>query len=307
LGFLTGIELRRRIEAGEIEIYSLDAQQPFNMDTQVTEDSIDLRIAPAGLILKPDIKQLDYFSEDINEGYLLTEIPADGYDLRPLQPLLTQSLEAVCLPAHLVGLVVTRNSFARLGLMVTCMAPKFAAGIRWAFPFQLINVTRVPIRIYPYSPMAQLLISDMTGEPIGYRGKYQDAYSLTPPIFTSREQSNFGAPDPPSIARTFHIITKDTLSRSNKAGTLGPEATVVPQPAQRSKGSAKGWRTFGTVMLSTAAAFGFGISGNIIAEGTISYWKGVSLALIILLSALALSGAVVLQARKGVADDSFEL
>jgi deoxycytidine triphosphate deaminase len=300
MGFLTGIEIRRRIESGEIEIYSLDPQEPFNMDAQVSEDAIDLRLAPGALVLREQVERLDYLNDEIDRAYELIEIPPQGYDLQPLRPLLTQSLEAVCFPEHLVGLVLTRSSFARLGVMANCMAPKFAAGIRWAFPLQLVNLSHVPVRIYPYSGVAQLMISDMTGVPVGYRGKFQDSYSLTPPVFTSKEQQAMTSATPEDAVRTFHIVTKDLLSRSSgvrvgSANSDGPRGTNVTQP--RIGRGRRGFRIAASLVLSTIAALGFGIAGNILSQDDIEYWKGVSVGLILLISAIAIGEAVALQAR----------
>ena len=105
MGFLTGVEIRRRIEAGQIEIHSLDGDQPFSVDSQVTEDSIDLRLAPVALSLRDDVSSLDYLGEGLDKYFDTLEIGANGFELEPLKPILAQTLEAVCFPDNLVGLV----------------------------------------------------------------------------------------------------------------------------------------------------------------------------------------------------------
>jgi deoxycytidine triphosphate deaminase len=295
MGFLTGVEIRRRIESGLIEIRSLDASEPFNADAQVTEDCIDLRLAPTGLILKPEIESVDYLHHDLDQAYESIEIPADGYDLLPLEPLITQTLEAVCFPENLIGLVVTRSTFARMGLISTCMAPKFAIGIRWAFPLQLVNLSRVPVRIYPYAPVVQLLISDVTGEAIGYRGKFQDSYIPTPPRVSARERESLSNLNPNAVNRTFHIISRDENTRHLAADVSSQSLTVEPMTAPPTTRQHLLLRRGIVATLGVVAALGFGICGNLLAAGSISYWQGVSIILLAVLSAASSGGAFFAQ------------
>ncbi|MEU4408650.1 hypothetical protein AB0F88_29370 [Streptosporangium sp. NPDC023963] len=291
MGFLTGVEIRRRIEAGDIEIRSLDSNEQFSMDSQVTEDCVDLRLAPAALRLRPQVKSLDYLNHDFNLAYEEMEIPAEGFDLQPLQPLITQTLEAICFPDDLIGLVVTRSTFARMGIIVNCMAPKFAIGIRWAFPLQLVNLSRVPVRIYPYAPVAQLLISDVTGVTVGYRGKFQDTYSPTPPRISDRERRTLSDLNPDSVNRTFHIINRDSAAQNTDVDEP-PSGTQSPALASARK---KIFRRVVVAILWTLSALGFGVCGNILSDGPISYWQGVSLVLLALLSVIASSAAYFAQ------------
>ncbi|MEV4655046.1 hypothetical protein [Micromonospora sp. NPDC049301] len=296
MGFLTGIEIRRRISIGDLKIHSLDPDEPFSVDNQVTEDAVDLRLAPAGLVLRQDVESIDYVNDDLDKLYDIIEIPATGYVLPPHEVLLTQSLEAICLPADILGLVVTRSSFARLGLLVNCLAPKSPPGIKWAFPLQLVNISRVPLTIYPFTSVAQLILSEMSGEPIGYRGKFQDSYTVTPPLFSAREKQSIGARNPHETLRTFHIIARDAL---NQQGTSRPANTEgVHLPAEDSASRRRRSVDLAILTLSTLAAIGFGIAGNIISGGKIDYWQGVSLVLLLLLSAACTAAALLLQASQ---------
>lgn len=297
MGFLSGIEIRRRISAGEIEIHSLDGDQPFNVDSQVTEDSVDLRLAPVALRLRPGVAQLDYIHESLDESYEIFEIGAQGYELQPNEPVISQTLEAVCFPADLVGLVFTRSTFARLGIITTCLAPKFAAGIHWAFPLQLVNLNRVPVRIYPYAPMVQLMISNVVGEPIGYRGKFQDSFAPTPPRIGERERESLSSINPKAVNRTFHIINHDV--RSKPPGTAATNSPVVSnEDEERREAAAQSKRVWWRALiaaLSTLAALGFGIAGNLLAGGKLEYWQIVSIVLLIILSSIFTAGALAIQ------------
>lgn len=299
MAFLTGIELRRRIASGNLEIHSLDPQQPFNVDSQVTEDSIDLRLAPIGLVLKAGIESLDYLSDNLDYAYDVVEIKADGMDLQPMRPFLTQTLEAICFPDELVGLVVTRSTFARLGIMANCLAPKFAAGIRWAFPLQLVNLNSVPVRIYPYAPVAQLMVSETSGESVGYRGKYQDAYAPTAPRIGDRERESLTSANPLAVNRTFHIINRDLRSHVGKDSIPAPPTADLLDAESRACGvgepDTRGSRTRTAAAVSTVclvAAFVVGLTVRVVIGGPLSQAERVTV--MVVLAAIALSvGATV--------------
>ncbi|WP_124821918.1 dCTP deaminase [Micromonospora ureilytica] len=292
MSFLTGIEIRRQIESGEIEIHSLDAAQPFSVDNQVTEDSIDLRLAPIAMTVGAGVKILDYLDPGLSDAYETIEIPAEGIELRPLEPLLTQTLEMVCLSHSLIGMVVTRSTFARLGIMTTCMAPKFATGIRWAFPLQIVNLNRFPVRIYPYAPMVQLLVSPMVGEPIGYRGRYQDSVSPTPPIVGDRERESLDQMNPKAVNRTFHIINQDKRSRNFGGRDQRARRAGTDRPDQKTQALRLGHKV-SLIVISIIAAAAFGLAGNLLAAGSLSYWQIFSLVLLVLIGGL-LSGLTLL-------------
>ena len=297
MGFLTGVEIRRRIEAGQIEIQSLDGEQPFSINSQVTEDSIDLRLAPVALALQDGVSSLDYLGESLDKYFDTLEIGANGFELEPLKPILAQTLEAVCFPDNLVGLVFTRSTFARLGIATTCLAPKFAAGIHWAFPLQIVNLNRIPIRIYPYAPMVQLMISDMTGVPIGYRGKFQDSFVPMAPSIGARERESLSDINPSAVNRTFHIINHDLRSRALAEESTSKDNFAEPTPVAETsiRQPKKIIRRITVVTMSTLAAIGFGIVGNLISGGSLSYWEVVSLVLLITLSAILTGSALVIQ------------
>jgi deoxycytidine triphosphate deaminase len=300
VSFLTGVEIRRRIESGDIEIYSLDASQPFSSDSQVTEDSIDLRLAPIAIAAHPGTRSLDYLDPDLAKAYEALEIPAGGIEVQPLEPLLTQTLEMVCLPDSLTGLVVTRSTFARMGIMATCMAPKFCPGIRWAFPLQIVNLNRFPVRIYPYAPMVQLLVSSMIGEPIGYRGRYQDSSTPSPPIVTDRERESLSQLNPQAVNRTFHIINKDNRTRLAATSPSGESSPSMTNESSLSRLAA--WTTWKArhaailVVISTLAAGAFGLAGNLLAGGKLMYWQVFSLVLLVVTGGLFTGVALLLQA-----------
>lgn len=211
MSFLTGIEIRKEIEGGNILVESLDNSFPFDHKKQVTEDSIDLRLFPKGLKFVTGTKEIDFLHDDLKRHYEnVTISPIKGFMLKPNEILFGQTLEAITFPDYYVGQMFTRATFAQLGIMVTCGAPKFAAGISWAFPLQITNCGSVAIRIYPYTVIAQLMISKMIGEPVGYPkdGRFQKQFVPTPPSINDRERNFLKGLTADSLKRIEHIESK---------------------------------------------------------------------------------------------------
>jgi deoxycytidine triphosphate deaminase len=276
------------VSAKEILIDSLDPRYQFSVDYQVTEDAIDLRLAPIALQFKKEVREVDYLKDDLPSLFEMIEIPTSGYRLLPRKPVFTQTLEAVTIPDTLVGYVVTRSTFARLGIMVNCMAPKFATGISWAFPLQLVNCNSFPVTIYPYAMIAQLMLSTMYGEPIGYKGQFQNCYTPIPPVISKRERSTLNAVSAESAQRTFHILSKE-IELNKKEIQDRIQDAAVEKEAQKSAEpvTTKSLRAL-KISLGVISGIGFGILGNLLSGDTMSYWKAVSSVLIGILSIFAL-------------------
>jgi deoxycytidine triphosphate deaminase len=293
MSFFTGIELRKAISEKTILIDSLDRKYPFELDVQVTEDAIDLRIAPIALHYKSNVRKIDYYNDDLPELFETIEIPRSGYELRPGKVLFTQTIEAITLPDNLVGFVFTRSHFARLGLACTCMAPKFAAGISWAFPLQIINCNSIPIIIYPYTFIAQLLLSTMQGEPIGYQGKLQHSYTPMPPIISDRERTMIGNLRAEAKTRTFHILKKEIEAHKGEIQKKTDQVQIFNTIDNNSLLTIRITR----VVLGISSAIGAGIIGNFLSSDNWSQWKVVSLVLIGVLSLLSLIGSALLSSE----------
>ena len=237
MAFLTGIKIRELIESKIIEVDSLDPMIPFDPRMQVTEDSLDLRLFPKALRIVRGIKEIDYLNDDLSTLYEEVIIDsAKGYPLKPKDILFCQSLEIISLPDHYVGLVLTRQTFAQLGLSITCGASKFAAGIRWAFPMQVINCGPCTVNIYPYTVIGQLLISTMCGPPIGYPidGRFQNQFKPMPPRIFDRERTALRSFSADGLARITHIDKRlRELAEEAKQRQLHPKAHRKPHAQNR--------------------------------------------------------------------------
>jgi deoxycytidine triphosphate deaminase len=243
MSFLTGIEIRKQIDANVIFVKSLDNAFPFLPKEQVTEDSIDLRLFPTALRIKYGTKQIDFLHDDLKEHYEeVTISPTDGYLIRPGEILFGQTLEVITFPDKYVGLVFSRATFAQMGIMVTCGSPKFAVGISWAFPLQLTNCGNVPVKVYPYTVVAQLMISEMSGTGVGYpvSGRFYQQYLPTAPEINNRDKTFLKEMTKESEQRIKHI--EDKIADVKKLAEEQKDQEIIRENQRlRNKPKIKRW------------------------------------------------------------------
>lgn len=142
--------IRELIESGRIKVDPWDADmvQPASIDLRLGESfrvfhnhritAIDLRDPPANLteeVVAPD---------------------GEPFVIHPGEFCLGNTLEHVELPDDIVARIEGKSSLGRLGLIVHATAGFCDPGFKGTLTLELNNLTRVPIKLYPGLPIAQL-------------------------------------------------------------------------------------------------------------------------------------------------------
>ena len=142
--------IRRLVEAGEITIDPWDPSmiQPASVDLRLGESfrvfhnhrtpAIDLREPPQGL----------------TEEVQVTD--GDAFVIHPGEFCLGRTQEWVELPDDIVARIEGKSSLGRLGLIVHATAGFCDPGWKGTLTLELANLTRIPIKLYPGLPIAQL-------------------------------------------------------------------------------------------------------------------------------------------------------
>ena len=140
----------RLVEEGRIRIDPWDSAlvQPASVDLRLGDSfrvfhnhrasGIDLRRPPENL------------TEEVT-------VPADeSFVIHPGEFCLGRTLEWVELPDDIVARIEGKSSIGRLGLIVHATAGFCDPGWKGTLTLELNNLTRVPIKLYPGLPIAQL-------------------------------------------------------------------------------------------------------------------------------------------------------
>ncbi|MFH1689913.1 MAG: dCTP deaminase [Candidatus Eisenbacteria bacterium] len=131
---------------------------------QISEGSVDLRLANdfvtvnrSGLVALDPVKE-SQLGRDLTE-YQTSSRQRFGqpFYLHPRMFALASTLEYVCLPPQLMGYVIGRSSWGRLGLVIAT-ATMARAGFKGNLTLELANVGTLPIALYPCARIAQLVL-----------------------------------------------------------------------------------------------------------------------------------------------------
>lgn len=167
----------------------------FNKDSQIGSDSIDLRISNRGYIINPEYKfintllDMDYRNSDVFIEIDLN--PEKGYDLEPGQVLFINTLERVRLKGDLIGEVVGRSVFSRFGISVHCTQSKFASGMNSIVPLQIRNNINIPLKIFPYQKLVQLVIHRTEKNIFPYNGQYSNEIDYKLPQVMDKDRQQY--------------------------------------------------------------------------------------------------------------------
>jgi dCTP deaminase len=138
------------VETGRIRIDPWDAKlvQPASVDLRLGDSfrvfhnyrasAIDLREPPSGLTEEVTINQ------------------DEAFVIHPGEFCLGRTLEWVELPDDIVARIEGKSSIGRLGLIVHATAGFCDPGWKGTLTLELNNLTRIPIKLYPGLPIAQL-------------------------------------------------------------------------------------------------------------------------------------------------------
>jgi dCTP deaminase len=142
--------IMRLVSAGRIKIDPWDEGmvQPASLDLRLGDSfrvfhnhkitAIDLRHPPGNLT-----EQIDVAGDE-------------PFVIHPGEFCLGRTLEHVELPDDIVARIEGKSSLGRLGLIVHATAGFCDPGWKGTLTLELNNLTRVPIRLYPGLPIAQL-------------------------------------------------------------------------------------------------------------------------------------------------------
>lgn len=189
-------EFRERI----VITLSEDGAPPFNRQTQVGRDSIDLRIGHRGYKIMCDFDYINTLDSEIDKYFYDVEIPNDGYLIDPGETLILNTVERVKLTGNITGELTGRTRFARMGLSV-CMATKFQSYSDAIIVLQITNHNKVPLKIFPYQKLVQLVIHQVDGIPNEKRGNFYNELVLRKPIVSDSELEGFSPEERKAISR----------------------------------------------------------------------------------------------------------
>ncbi len=114
----------------------------------IAQVSIDLRLGRKFTTFKEKPGFLSAIHVDPSlwgSADLWSHADTETFRLNPGQFVLAQTLERVCIPNDLVGLVEGRSSWARIGITIHVTAPKIDPGFDGFITLEMANFGKIPV------------------------------------------------------------------------------------------------------------------------------------------------------------------
>jgi dCTP deaminase len=164
---------------------------PLLSSYQIQPASLDVRLGTDFLIIK--IGKITYLDpledpeivkskvEKYTDRYKILN-KNDCFILHPNEFILGCTLEYVKLPKDIAARIEGRSSWGRLGISIHATAGFIDPGFCGNITFELKNMGKTPIPLYPGIRMAQLSFFEVVNEESdpGYKGKYFESFGVVP-------------------------------------------------------------------------------------------------------------------------------
>jgi len=199
-------KIREYIKGGKIKV------EPFD-ENMIGPASLDIRLGHKFRVFKTLEKEVidikDYYDDiytrvETKEYIIHIGKYSDLYILKndnvpiiihPGEFILASVYEYIELPDNIVGQIHGRSSIGRLGLIVHTSAGYVDPGYRGYLTLEIINVNKVPIKIYPKTKVAQIVFIETEPSEIPYDkrkgSKYLNEEGATESLISKDFNNNF--------------------------------------------------------------------------------------------------------------------
>jgi len=151
---LSDKDILEKIKKGEIKIDPFDKScvQPSTVDLHLGGEVRVFDSWQTGVV---DVCQ----KVDVSR---VVKIKKEGFIIHPGEFLLGSTVEKIALPNNIAAKLEGRSSLGRLGLVVHATAGYVDPGFSGWLTFELSNLSRLPIRVYPGMKIAQICFFQMS-------------------------------------------------------------------------------------------------------------------------------------------------
>lgn len=169
---------------------------PLLSEDQIGPASVDVRLGSSIVIPKKTYVE----TQDVTDRTNIRQVEHRLYErrrlryhskfiLHPNQLILGVTFEYVSLPFGIFGVVMSRSSWGRLGLVVA-MAGAVQPGYKGCLTLELVNLSESPIALYPGLPVGQLVLYEVLskGGQTSYHGRYDCPTEAELPKFYARDE-----------------------------------------------------------------------------------------------------------------------
>lgn len=193
---LNKAEIKRRMSEADYKTKLIVT--PLLREDQIGPSSIDIRLGCSIIIPRKSYVE----RQDVTDKESVRQIEERLYDrvrlrykskfmFHPNQLILGATFEYISLPYDVFGVIMSRSSWGRLGLIVATAAA-IQPGYRGCLTLELVNVSESPIALYPGLPIGQIVFHDVSpgGQVSLYSGRYDCPTEAELPKFYRSDGDN---------------------------------------------------------------------------------------------------------------------
>jgi len=140
----------------------------FDPDYQIEPDAINFRLHPVLLKVKMSkghSMDLLNHQREYTKKYETIIMTPKGLKLAPRSLYLGKTLEVIAINnTKYMGLIFNRPIIAKLGISIHFSQNKLPPGVYWSFPLQIFNALSIPIKIYPFMFICQMILIEYNEE-----------------------------------------------------------------------------------------------------------------------------------------------
>jgi dCTP deaminase len=199
-------KIREYIKGGKIKV------EPFD-ENMIGPASLDIRLGYKFRVFKTLEKEVIDVKDYYDDIYTRVETKdyiihigkySDLYILKndnvpiiihPGEFILASVYEYIELPDNIVGQIHGRSSIGRLGLIIHTSAGYVDPGYKGYLTLEIINVNKVPIKIYPKTKVAQIVFIETESSEVPYDkrkgSKYLNEEGATESLISKDFNNNF--------------------------------------------------------------------------------------------------------------------
>jgi deoxycytidine triphosphate deaminase len=167
--YLTDAEIRERLS--QLDFQCENGQHGFDPDVQIQPCSVDLRLDnvfwnPRRNIRAIDLRKSKLLDLSPRRYYIETALKESEYiTIKPGELVLGRVYEKFTIPNDCAGKLEGRSSTSRLGLGIHISGDFINPAWSGHMPLQLVNYSRVTIKIFPFIPICQLMLIKLAKTP----------------------------------------------------------------------------------------------------------------------------------------------
>jgi dCTP deaminase len=150
MSILSDKDILKLIKRGKLVVKPFDPKR-------IQPGALEVRLGKEFMVLKKSDSPIDTKKTKLSNLTKVVKVGKEGFVLKPDELVLVKTKESIKVPKNLIGWLVTRSSFAKLGLIAHLSSGFIHPGSEGKQTLELCNLGGFPLRLYPGQAVCQIV------------------------------------------------------------------------------------------------------------------------------------------------------